>query len=64
MNGYLSAQKIADKWKILVRQVLIFCKDGRIAVAERVSRIWLIPETAEEPAKAGHSKDKQSHETV
>jgi hypothetical protein len=58
MNGYLIAQEIADKWGLTVRQVQILCKDSRIAGAQRVSRIWLIPENAEKPTKDKTPKEK------
>lgn len=58
MNGYLTAQEIANKWGLTVRQVQILCKGNRIAGAQRVSRIWLIPESAEKPTKDRVLKEK------
>lgn len=49
MNGYLTCQEVAEKWGITVRQVQILCKDNRIEGAQRLSRIWLIPEKADKP---------------
>ena len=51
MNGYLTVQEIAEKWGISVRQIQILCKEKRIEGVQRVSRIWLIPESAVKPTK-------------
>ena len=51
MNGYITAQEAADKWGITVRQVQILCKDQRIEGAERMGKIWVIPETAPKPTR-------------
>jgi len=64
MNGYFTAQEIANKWGLTVRQVQILCKESRIDGAQRVSRIWLIPESAEKPTKDRILKEKDTHETV
>ena len=39
MNGYLTAQEVAEKWGVTVRQVQILCKEERIAGAERMGKI-------------------------
>ncbi|WP_418968484.1 DNA-binding protein [Alloscardovia omnicolens] len=49
MNGYITVQEAAEKWKITPRQVQILCKNNRIVGAARMSRIWIIPEDAEKP---------------
>lgn len=49
MNGYITAQEAADKWGVTPRQVQILCKENRIEGATRMSRIWIIPESAEKP---------------
>lgn len=49
MDGYMTAQEAADKWGVTPRQVQILCKENRIEGATRMSRIWIIPETAEKP---------------
>ena len=51
MNGFITVQEAADKWGITPRQVQILCKNGRIDGAARLSRIWIIPESAEKPTK-------------
>jgi len=49
MNGYITVQEAAEKWGITSRQVQILCKENRIEGAERMSRIWVIPEEAVKP---------------
>lgn len=49
VNGYMMVQEAAKKWGITPRQVQILCKEGRIAGATRMSRLWIIPEDAEKP---------------
>ena len=52
MNGYITVQEVAKKWKITERRVQILCKSGRIDGAQKLSRIWIIPEKAEKPTKS------------
>ncbi|MBO6235233.1 MAG: DNA (cytosine-5-)-methyltransferase [Schwartzia sp.] len=49
MNGYMTVQETAEKWGVTSRQVQILCKDNRISGATKLSRIWIIPDTAEKP---------------
>ena len=56
MNGYMTVQEAAEKWGVTPRQVQILCKENRIAGAARMSRIWIIPENAEEPTKDSNTR--------
>ena len=47
MNGYITVQEAAEKWGVTPRQVQILCKENRIVGAMRMSRIWIIPENAQ-----------------
>ena len=49
MNGYITVQDAAQKWDVTNRQVQIWCKEGKIAGAYMLSRIWIIPENAVRP---------------
>ena len=49
MNGYITVQEAAKKWRVTDRQVQLWCKDGRIQGATMLSRIWIIPENAVRP---------------
>ena len=66
MNGYMTAQEAAEKWGVTPRQVQILCKENRITGAMRMSRIWIIPENAENPtgekrAQCGRKNDASEH---
>ena len=45
----MTVQETAGKWGVTSRQVQILCKDKRISGATKLSRIWIIPDTAEKP---------------
>lgn len=47
---YMSAKEVAEKWGITRRRVQVYCIDGRIAGAVKVSAVWLIPKDAEKPS--------------
>lgn len=49
MNDFITVQETAKKWGVTPRQVQILCKEGRIAGATRMSRIWIIPKDAKKP---------------
>lgn len=49
MNGYMTVQETAERWGVTSRQVQVLCKDNRISGATKLSRIWIIPESAEKP---------------
>ena len=51
MKGYLTVQEVAEKWGVTVRQVQILCKQERIVGAERMGKIWVIPEDASKPTR-------------
>ena len=58
MNGYITAQEVAEKWGITVRQVQYLCKQNRIDGAVMLSRIWIIPENSAKPTITRNSKHK------
>lgn len=62
MKGYMTAQEAAERWGVTARQVQILCKENRVPEAQRVSRIWLIPEGAHKPT--GKESKERSSETV
>ena len=57
MNGYMTVQEAAEKWGVTPRQVQILCKENRIQGVVRMSRIWIIPETAEKPTNDRRSSN-------
>ena len=49
---FMSAREAADKWGISQRRVAVLCSENRIASAEMVGNMWIIPITAEKPVDA------------
>lgn len=45
----LTVKQTAEKWGITVRRVQDYCKNGRIAGAERFGTSWMIPDDAVQP---------------
>jgi len=52
IKGYLTAKDLAGKWELSPRRVRVLCSEGRIPGAERIGRIWFIPEDAKRPEDA------------
>jgi len=46
---YITPKEAAEKWKVGIRQVQLYCNNGKIPDAVRVGRQWLIPIDAEPP---------------
>ena len=51
LKGYLSVQETANKWGVSIRWVNQYVRDGRVPGAERLGRVWAIPESAVKPEK-------------
>lgn len=49
MKGYLSVEEAATKWNVSMRRVQILCNEGRITGAEKVGKVWFIPQNAQKP---------------
>ena len=49
---YLTTAQAAEKWNMTPKRVQTLCREGRIAGARRIDRVWAIPEHAEPPASA------------
>ncbi len=70
MADKITAQQVAEKWKMTVRNVQDLCKRGRIPGAERKGRDWMIPADAQRPidgrSKAGKAAKENSalHQTL
>ena len=48
----MSAREAADKWGISQRRVAVLCSENRIANAQMLGNMWLIPTNAEKPVDA------------
>lgn len=49
---YISAKEAADKWGISQRRVAVLCSENRIADAQMVGKMWIIPALAQKPVDA------------
>ena len=48
----MSAREAADRWGISQRRVAVLCSENRIANAQMIGNMWLIPINAEKPMDA------------
>ena len=51
--GVLTSREIAKKWNISERSVRNYCQQGRVKGAEQKGKLWLIPDNAKNPERAG-----------
>ena len=49
MFEYMTVQEAAKLWNISERRVQILCSDNRIDGVVHLSRVWLIPKSAQKP---------------
>lgn len=49
INGYKTVQEVSSDWGITARRIQILCNQNRIKGAQKVGKIWFIPETSEKP---------------
>lgn len=49
IKGYKTIQQKAEEWNITSRRIQILCNQDRIAGAEKIGKMWLIPEDATKP---------------
>ena len=56
MNGYVTADEMAKRWDVSVRQVQLLCKNGKIDGASRFANAWAIPENTPKPTRTGKLK--------
>ena len=46
---YMTLKQASEKWGISPRMINYYCSAGRIAGAEKMGTVWLIPQDAEKP---------------
>ncbi len=56
MNGYVTAEEIAERWNVSLRQVQLLCQNGKIQGASKFVVSWAIPEDAVKPTRTGKLK--------
>lgn len=61
---FMSARDAADKWGISQRRVAILCSENRVANAQMVGNMWIIPADAEKPVDARSLRYSKSEEKV
>ena len=63
MLDYLSVTETAQKFNVSNRRVQILCEQGRIAGAQMISGVWLIPANTDKP-KDGRKKSFDQNQTT
>ena len=57
----LTIKEASSMWGISIRRITVLCNEGRIAGAQKVAGVWLLPKNAERPidarVKTGKYKD-------
>lgn len=49
MEGFITVQQAAIKWKVTPRQIQLWCKTNKIHGVQKWGRDWAIPNDAERP---------------
>ncbi|MEY8335297.1 DNA-binding protein [Lachnospiraceae bacterium 47-T17] len=57
---YMTLKQAGEKWGISPRMINYYCSAGRIAGAEKMGTVWLIPKDAEKPVD-GRLKEKREN---
>ncbi len=57
---YMTLKQAGEKWGISPRMINYYCSAGRIAWAEKMGTVWLIPKDAEKPID-GRLKEKRGN---
>ena len=53
MKGYATAEEMAKRWNVSVRQVQILCRNGKIYDASMFANAWAIPDDTSKPTRTG-----------
>jgi hypothetical protein len=56
MKGYVTAEVMAERWNVTIRQVQILCKNRKIDGVSKFGSTWAIPEDAPKPTRTGKFK--------
>ena len=56
MKGYVTAEEMAERWNVSVRQVQLLCQNGKIANSSKFGGAWVIPEDTPKPTRTGKIK--------
>lgn len=58
----MSAREAAAKWGISQRRVAILCSENRVANAEMIGNMWVIPADAEKPVDARSTHNNNNND--
>ena len=47
--NYMTLKQASEKWGISPRMINYYCSEGRIPGAEKMGKVWLIPQNAKKP---------------
>lgn len=50
MKGFMTAKEASEKWGVSVRQVQIYCKNGRVPGALKMGTSWVMPDNLLKPS--------------
>ena len=56
MKGYATAEEMAKRWDVSIRQIQLLCQSGKIKDASRFGNAWAIPEGTPKPTRTGKIK--------
>ena len=56
MKGYITADDMAERWDVSVRQVQLLCQNGKIEGASKFGNAWAVPEDTPKPTRTGKLK--------
>ena len=56
MKGYVTAEEMAERWDVSVRQVQLLCQNDKIKDVTKFGNAWAIPENAPKPTRTGQLK--------
>ena len=56
MKGYVTAEEMAERWNVSVRQVQLLCKSGKIENASKFGGAWALSDDTPKPTRTGKLK--------
>ena len=63
MKGYVTADEMAKRWNVSVRQIQLLCQNGKIKDTSRFGNAWAIPENTPKPTRTGKLKPGRKPKT-
>ena len=55
---FMTLKQASEKWGISPRMINYYCSAGRIAGAEKMGTVWLLPKDAEKPVVGRFKNNK------